>query len=334
MKWIFFSLLVSVFSTQAAQQYTESTCILLKAQVSDYKHRLGTHSDLYIREKTNFDTYCQNPISTKFRKVKTLSNQQVQKPQAKPFSKYSVPLKQEVAEKSKAEPVDKNLFKSLFTILLPMAVILCIGLVAIYYFRKKLPEIKGRVGERYVKNGLNKHLDDNKYHIINDVTLPLSDGGTTQIDHVVVSNFGIFVIETKNMTGWIFGHEKEAKWTQTIHRSKYYFQNPLRQNYKHTKTLAYLLNMGHEQIFSVVVFTPMAALKTKMPINVGYLDDMLGYIKSVTVEMFDNAMKQDILELIEEIKLTQRRKTNKMHINYLNEKHKNSFKSDSDKPLR
>lgn len=63
-------------------------------------------------------------------------------------------------------------------------------------------------------------LDKEIYHRINNVTLPKNNGMTTQIDHIIVSVFGIFVIETKNYKGWIFGNEKQEKWTQVIKGGK------------------------------------------------------------------------------------------------------------------
>jgi len=64
---------------------------------------------------------------------------------------------------------------------------------------------------------LNK-LDRKQYAVFHDLYLPRPDGkGTAQIDHVVVSPFGIFVIETKNMAGWIFGDERSRQWTQSIY---------------------------------------------------------------------------------------------------------------------
>ena len=48
-----------------------------------------------------------------------------------------------------------------------------------------------------------------------------------------VSVFGVFVVETKNMGGWIFGSERNREWTQVFpNAEKYKFQNPLRQNYR------------------------------------------------------------------------------------------------------
>ncbi|GGI90260.1 nuclease-related domain-containing protein [Shewanella gelidii] len=63
---------------------------------------------------------------------------------------------------------------------------------------------KGNLGEAKVYQALATALPAKDYQILNNITLPLEDGGTTQIDHIVVSEFGVFVIETKNLQGWIF----------------------------------------------------------------------------------------------------------------------------------
>ena len=67
------------------------------------------------------------------------------------------------------------------------------------------PKIKGYLGEKAVSNRLSK-LDQSKYKVINNLMLQVGNK-TTQIDHIVVSNYGIFVIETKNYMGWIIGNE-------------------------------------------------------------------------------------------------------------------------------
>lgn len=325
MKWIFIGLIMIVLPAQAAQQYTESSCILLKQQVNDYKRRLGTNSSLYAQTRSDFDTHCQNPITAKSSNVVLLTNEQVQSStKAVPIKIESVPLRKVSSIQSQPVPSKSSLFSQLVKTLMPIFLLLFFGLMALYYFKKKLPEIKGQIGEKHVRKGLIKYLVASKYTIINDVTLPLEDGGTTQIDHIVVSNFGVFVIETKNMRGWIFGSERQAKWTQTIHRSKYPFQNPLRQNYKHTKTLAHLLDIPHELFHSVVVFTPNSELKTKMPTNVGHLKEMMLYIKSFNEEVFDNNTKLEIINFVQSVKLKQGRKANKQHVKYLKEEHKGS----------
>ncbi len=321
---MFLSLMLMALPAGATSQYTEGTCLLLKKQVIDYKRRLGKNNYLYGKSKANFDARCQNPVigksSTTISTTKQPDSKQanILAPDQKKKSTPQVPTKLEQVRDKETDPIfqNVNISWSLFILIL-------VGFVCFNSFKKKLPQIKGKRGEVYVKNGLKKHLDKTSYTIINNVTLPLEDGGTTQIDHIVVSNFGIFVIETKNMKGWIFGSEAQAKWTQTIHRSKYFFQNPLRQNYKHTKTLALLLNMPHEKFHSLVIFTKNADLKTKMPENVGHLKNALFFIKRFDQKVFETSATTEIISFIESCRLTENNTTDKNHIEYLREKHSN-----------
>ncbi len=131
-------------------------------------------------------------------------------------------------------------------------------------------------------------LPKEKYSLLKNVTLPTQDG-TTQIDHILLSPYGIFVIETKNLKGWIFGSEKQAKWTQQIYKYRAQFQNPLRQNYKHLKTLEARLGCSGELLQSVVVFVGDSTFKTTMPAQVTDVRGLLPYIKSFTEVLLDEA---------------------------------------------
>jgi hypothetical protein len=79
----------------------------------------------------------------------------------------------------------------------------------------KTPWFKGVAGELMVNLLFKIRLPGDEYHLIRNVTLPTADG-TTQLDHILVSQFGIFVVETKNMRGWIFGAADQSMWTQKI----------------------------------------------------------------------------------------------------------------------
>lgn len=74
----------------------------------------------------------------------------------------------------------------------------------------KSPWAKGQIGELLVRLFAHWQLDKQTYRRLHNVTLNTPDG-TTQIDHVFLSPYGIFVLETKNMSGWIFGSEKQAQ---------------------------------------------------------------------------------------------------------------------------
>ena len=74
---------------------------------------------------------------------------------------------------------------------------------------------KGIVGEGMLNSFLGISLNKEEYRLLKDVTLPTEDR-TTQIDHIIISRYGRFVIETKNYKGWIFGSEHQKRWTQSI----------------------------------------------------------------------------------------------------------------------
>ena len=135
-------------------------------------------------------------------------------------------------------------------------------------------------GEASVRNLIVSNFKSPKFHLLNNITIPFQDG-TTQIDHILISTKGIFVIETKHYSGWIFASEKSDQWTQVIYRVKSKFQNPIRQNYRHVKALQQLLDfLPREQIHSVVVFSGNAVFKSPVPKGVVYLNQLVSYISA------------------------------------------------------
>ena len=189
-----------------------------------------------------------------------------------------------------------------------------IALLAIAAAVVKQPWFKGYVGEFIINLSIKIFLDKEVYHLVQDVTLP-TDDGTTQIDHVIVSRYGIFVIETKNMGGAIYGSEHQKQWTQAFGPRKNKFMNPLHQNYKHTATLAKLLNMPHAKIISIVMFIGDAKLKTtdKLPPNV--MDTgMVRFIKSHSQELLSPEQVDQVLTDIETKRLTRGLQTNRKHV--------------------
>ena len=171
---------------------------------------------------------------------------------------------------------------------------------------------KGIFGEFIVNAAAKFLLNKDEYKIIKNVTLP-AEGGTTQIDHIIVSQYGVFVIETKNMKGWIYGDPDQPMWTQKIFRHSNRFQNPLRQNYKHTKTLQQLLGLNDDQVHSVVVFVGVSRFKTDMPENVTYGLGYIRYIKSFKSKVLSPDQVTRIMDSIEEGRLGPSFKTHRAH---------------------
>lgn len=180
----------------------------------------------------------------------------------------------------------------------------------------KSPWFKGAMGEAIVNISAKFFLDRDTYHLIKNVTLPIDDG-TTQIDHIVVSKFGIFVIETKNMKGWIFGDAKQKMWTQKIYKHTTKFQNPLFQNYKHTKALEALLDLDSSVIHSVIVFVGDSIFKTPMPNNVTQAGGYIRYIKSMNQAVLDTSQVADATERIRSGRKPASFKTSREHVKHV-----------------
>lgn len=181
------------------------------------------------------------------------------------------------------------------------------------------PKIKGHLGEARVNARL-ETLDPTRYIVLNDVMLPAA-GATTQIDHIVVSRFGIFVVETKTYRGWIFGNETDARWTQSIYRHKERFQNPIRQNYRHLKTLSELLRLPEKCFVSVVAFEGGCTFKTPMPGNVIYARQLNDFILAHASPIVEDAWVPRIADGIRAwaAKVTEHQKAR--HIANLRESH-------------
>lgn len=184
----------------------------------------------------------------------------------------------------------------------------------------RTPWAKGHIGEWFVRFMLRLRLDKAVYFSLHNVTLATPDG-STQIDHVIVSRFGIFAIETKNMQGWIFGSERQAEWTQKIYKRTFKFQNPLRQNYKHTKALEAMLQVPPDTIHSVIVFVGGSTFKTDMPASVTYGGGCARFILSFTQPVFDDQQVQDLLLELRAGRMAPTRATHIAHVQQLKERH-------------
>jgi hypothetical protein len=168
--------------------------------------------------------------------------------------------------------------------------ILLIATVLLRYFA---PTIKGWFGEKQIA-ALLARLPKDEYYIMNDLLIPVPNG-TTQIDHVVVSPYGVFVIETKNYKGWISGNEYKDTWTQSIYRHKERFMNPLHQNYGHIQAIKALLPNGLDVPFiSVVAFSPNCTLKVTSKSHVIYFGQLVKTIRQYQ----DKMIHEDALEII------------------------------------
>ena len=123
-----------------------------------------------------------------------------------------------------------------------------------------LPRLKGAVGEMGLRWSM-KGIADDEMH---DVIIPDGRGGLTQIDHLFLAGNGIHVVETKNYQGRIFGGARQKTWTQKIGRKSVRINNPLRQNWGHTKAVEALVG-AEVPVHGTVVFGQQAKFPKGMP---------------------------------------------------------------------
>ncbi|MBQ7030740.1 MAG: NERD domain-containing protein [Bacilli bacterium] len=160
--------------------------------------------------------------------------------------------------------------------------ILILGLISVIFYK----QIVGWFGEHWTKKTLRK-LPKAKYKIINNLFLSVN-GLTHQIDHIVVSPYGIFSIETKQYNGYITGSKYDKNWVRHAGKNKYYYVNPIRQNYGHCKALAELLNIDESKIYNIVCIPSNVKLKIEHDGELVRYDTIVNKIKSYNEEIINN----------------------------------------------
>lgn len=142
-------------------------------------------------------------------------------------------------------------------------------------------------------------LLSNEYYVLNDILLRIGNR-SSQIDHIVVSIYGIFVIETKNYKGWIFGSEKSRQWTQNLFGEKYFFQNPIIQNKGHIYALKKALKISEDKFISIIAFSPKADLKNNYESNVIYISEINDIITSYNQQILSQETVEYVISFLNE----------------------------------
>lgn len=125
-------------------------------------------------------------------------------------------------------------------------------------------ENAGQFGEFATEYALDSMLTTDLYMVLKNLYVPYR-GKTSEIDLVMVHEKGIFVFESKNYSGWIFGSADQPYWTQSLQNGdKNRFYNPILQNKTHIKALAEYLQLPETAFSSYIIFSERCELK-KVP---------------------------------------------------------------------
>jgi len=189
-----------------------------------------------------------------------------------------------------------------------------------YYLGKKRKEKEENQGEAAVRKQLTNYCKKSTAHLLNNVTLEYKDG-TTQIDHILITQNGILVIETKHYSGWLFANERQKLWTQVIFKVKNRFQNPIIQNSRHILAVQKMLDfIPKEQVQGLVVFTGDAQFKTEIPPGVIKIPQLEAYADNIRFGSLTENRLQFCVGRLEHKRLELTGKTDVEHQMYLERK--------------
>jgi Nuclease-related domain len=210
--------------------------------------------------------------------------------------------------------------RTILYILLALAVGFVIGRYRASRTTSRAASFQNR-GEALLSRAALTNFGPPDYHLMNHVTLQMNDG-TTQVDHILVSRFGVFVIETKDYKGWIFANANQANWTQVLFKWKFKFQNPIFQNLRHVRAVQDLLDfLPPGAIKSVVVFTGKAEFMTEIPQGVFGISGLIDYLREQTVEVMSLNRVQFCVGRLETARLAISGETDVEHVQGLERRH-------------
>lgn len=197
------------------------------------------------------------------------------------------------------------------------------------YLKQNKGEVStGNYGEWLTEQELSKNNIDGYYLKLHNLYIPYNNS-TSEIDIIMIHQKGIYVFESKNYSGWIFGSAEQQKWTQMINRnSKYQFYNPILQNQTHITALSKYANVNKNFFKSYIVFSERCELK-KVPANTDNCkiikrNDMLKTLKKDLDTSNQIFMQSEVNKIYEKLKITTNasQKVKQQHVNNINNKYR------------
>ena len=170
--------------------------------------------------------------------------------------------------------------------------------VAGYVIHNSQP-MKARRCKQQVDAATQYLIESDSYYVMSDVVL-LTFEGLIQIDFIIVSRFGVFVVASFDQAGVIEGSESSNTWSQIVNKSEIHeFSNPSKQLRKNTETLRSLVNLDKKKIFSVVVFDRISGFASSMRARTTHGNEYIEYIRTKRELLLTTKEIKNIVETIE-----------------------------------
>lgn len=164
------------------------------------------------------------------------------------------------------------------------------------------PRYRGDIAESRTRRLLAAGLERNLYTVFNGLVLPVA-GGTIALDHVVVSKFGIFVIESEYVRGWISGGEFQQQWKQGRLGRTVRFDNPMHRNRLQVEALQQLLDYPASVFHPMVVLVGQKGFKSRLPENVLPPERLLAQLRKKTRHLLTPEQADQAVRAIDEWRL-------------------------------
>ncbi len=185
-----------------------------------------------------------------------------------------------------------------------IGIILFVLIIVLISKKSFSPEAKGERGENYVARFLGDNIIGEQY-VIHNLLFCNQTGQSCQIDHILINKYGIWVIETKNYIGYIYGEESQREWTQVVAygNEKHKFYNPVKQNATHIYHLSKYLKVNN--IFqNVVIFLQNADISHIISDKVYSIRD-ISFIKTQKTDICLSVKKmEEYYNKLLELKIT------------------------------
>lgn len=179
-------------------------------------------------------------------------------------------------------------------------IIITLLIILILLLWSNTAKYKGKSGEKIVANYLDAIQGEKR--LIHNVILE-ENGKTRQIDHIAITEHGVFVIETKNYAGSIYGKEFSDEWKQYLNQKIFTLFNPIRQNAAHTKLVKTIVEQETKQVYAIVVFTRRCTLKVQTVTPVLYDIQVASYINHMPMVLSGEQIEK-IEKLLLKYKIT------------------------------
>lgn len=184
----------------------------------------------------------------------------------------------------------------------------------------------GQFGEFSTEYALTNDNLEGELVVLKNIYVPYRDK-TSEIDLLMIHEKGIFVFESKNYSGWIFGNASQLNWTQSLpNGEKHHFYSPIRQNQTHIRALSEYLNMPIPSFTSYIIFSERCSLE-RVPEDTDQViivrrPDMLKKLRAQLCSSVNLYSSAEMLQLVQKLQpLTNKSEAEKQqHIDDIKEK--------------